>query len=438
MDDSNDNQNTIINQNKKKCGRPKTDIWDYFKEGPRNRGHCSAECNFCGWKQQVGQPIEMQGHIALNCLKVSPEVKSLFLEKVKNNGHLGYNKKIKISHNQPKIDEIFDSTKIDQAKIEMANRAIVKFFACCGYNPPCRQTLTEDMLNAEISHVITEINLKLNNEKNLTLASHRAGAELTDEIKENMVKGGKLKGYCQTRWMTACDCVSSVLRCEEALKNVGKGFRNQVCHKVVYWAIENIWIKMGGGENSSSKLIGQIAAFRDNLPSYNDEFVPKYYTVERCERIFSVMGWYMNKRRTRLSVNHLQNLTKLHTYYVSNAKTELKYTARDMNVKNDEEFYQLVRNELDNEDGDYGDTEDELVDIEEYEKFGHKSNDSILQSENYFNFVSKELVELLKLQEPRVVIEPVNVDHIVDHGNENFDIEKLLDQQFSEDDDVNV
>ncbi|CAB5359693.1 unnamed protein product [Rhizophagus irregularis] len=169
MDDSNDNQNTIINQNKKKCGHPKTDIWDYFKEGPRNRGHCSAECNFCGWKQQVGQPIEMQGHIALNCLKVLPEVKSLFLKKVKNNGHLGYNKKIKISHNQPKIDEIFDSTKIDQVKIEMANRAIVKFFACCGYNPPCRQTLTEDMLNAEISHVITEINLKLNNEKNLTL-----------------------------------------------------------------------------------------------------------------------------------------------------------------------------------------------------------------------------------------------------------------------------
>ncbi|CAB5197518.1 hypothetical protein RhiirA5_384588 [Rhizophagus irregularis] len=125
--------------------------------------------------------------------------------------------------------------------------------------------------------------------------------------------------------------------------------------------------------------------------------------------------------------------------------------ARDMNVKNDEEFYQLLRNgiyqnindeigkeELDNEDKDYGDTEDELIDIEEYEKFGYKSNDSILQSKNYFNFVSKKLVELLKLQELRVVIEPVNVDHIVDHGNENFDIEKLLDQQFSEDDDVNV
>ncbi|PKK56205.1 hypothetical protein RhiirC2_800528 [Rhizophagus irregularis] len=363
-----------------------------------------------------------------------------------------------------------------------------------------------------------------------------------------MVKGGKLKGYCQTRWMTAFNCVSSVLRCEEALKNIannnpdylkqnikeiitrrffmnaeelqlilkpikeaikylemknatlancflqliklfysiknlsethttfrqqcikafnkrwtqfdfrlymlayllhplyrGKGFQNQVCRKVVYWAIENIWIKMGGEENFSSKLIGQIAAFRDNLPPYNDEFISKYYTVERwwnyveqdegeenfiqqlalkvfsitphnagCERIFSVMGWYMNKRRTRLSINHLQNLTKLHTYYVSNAKTELKYTAKDMNAKNDEEFYQLVRNgiyqnindeieeeEFDGEDEDYDDTEDELVDIDEYEKFGYKNNDNVLQSENYFNFVLRELVELLKLQEPQ-------------------------------------
>jgi len=87
---------------------------------------------------------------------------------------------------------------------------------------------------------------------------------------------------------------------------------------------------MGGGENSSAILIGQIASFRDNLPPYNDPFISKYYTVVRwwnyveqdegeenyiqqlalkifsitphnagCERIFSVMGWYMNKRRTR-------------------------------------------------------------------------------------------------------------------------------------------
>ena len=39
--------------------------------------------------------------------------------------------------------------------------------------------------------------------------------------------------------------------------------------------------KNGRWRNFSFKLIGQIAAFHDNLPPYNDEFVPKYYTVER-------------------------------------------------------------------------------------------------------------------------------------------------------------
>ncbi|RGB28074.1 hypothetical protein C1646_768290 [Rhizophagus diaphanus] len=55
-------------------------------------------------------------------------------------------------------------------------------------------------------------------------ASHWTGAELTNEIKENIVNGGKLKRYCQTRWMTAFDCISSVLKCKEVLKNVEEEF----------------------------------------------------------------------------------------------------------------------------------------------------------------------------------------------------------------------
>ena len=72
----------------------------------------------------------------------------------------------------------------------MADHAVVKFFACYGipfhivdnpffidllltlcfeYNSPCRQTLSEDMLNLKISHVITEVNLKLSGEEFLTL-----------------------------------------------------------------------------------------------------------------------------------------------------------------------------------------------------------------------------------------------------------------------------
>ncbi len=67
---------------------------------------------------------------------------------------------------------------------------IVRFFACCeisfhvvenlffmdllhilclGYYLPSRNTLLENMLNAEILHITTKINLKINEEKYLTL-----------------------------------------------------------------------------------------------------------------------------------------------------------------------------------------------------------------------------------------------------------------------------
>jgi len=101
-----------------------------------------------------------------------------------------------------------------------------------------------------------------------------------------------------------------------------------------------------------------------------------------------------------------------------------------MNVTDDEEFYQLIRNsiyqninneieddEYSHEDENHDEEEGDLVDIKDYKKLSHiENNNSILQSENYFNFVSRDLVELLKLQEPQVVIEPVNIDRVVDHG----------------------
>ncbi|CAG8716931.1 12393_t:CDS:2 [Rhizophagus irregularis] len=126
---------------------------------------------------------------------------------------------------------------------------------------------------------------------------------------------------------------------------------------------------MDGRENSSSKLIGQIAAFRNNLPPYNDEFIPKYYTVEH---------WWNYVEQDEGEENFIQQLAlKVFSITPHNAGCE-----------------------------------------------------------RIFSVMGWELVELLKLQEPQVIIEPVNSDHIIDHGNKNFDIEELLDQQFNDDDNV--
>lgn len=145
-----------------------------------------------------------------------------------------------------------------------------------------------------------------------------------------------------------------------------------------------------------------------------------------------------------MSIDRLQNITKLHTYYVSNAKTELKYVAQDMNKMHDDEFHHLIRSsvqDIDDDDDDMDgeededeeddDDDDDLVDIEEDEKFGEENNNQLLQSENYFNLVSAELAELLKTQEPCVIIEPPAAE--IDHGEKEFDLDALLDQHLSND-----
>ncbi|CAG8854570.1 22556_t:CDS:2, partial [Gigaspora margarita] len=42
-----------------------------------------------------------------------------------------------------------------------------------------------------------------------------------------------------------------------------------------------------------------------------------------CERIWSICGWMTGKRRANLSVESLESLVKIHSYYITNRKSEL-------------------------------------------------------------------------------------------------------------------
>jgi hypothetical protein len=100
--------------------------------------------------------------------------------------------------------------------------------------------------------------------------------------------------------------------------------------KIIEYGIKEVWLKMGGGKTSSQILIGQFSSYRDKKAPYDHEFINEIYTVQSwwgmtyeendnrnyirdlalkvlsirphnagCERIFSVLGWMMSKRRTR-------------------------------------------------------------------------------------------------------------------------------------------
>ncbi|EXX60034.1 hypothetical protein RirG_183590 [Rhizophagus irregularis DAOM 197198w] len=128
----------------------------------------------------------------------------------------------------------------------------------------------------------------------------------------------------------------------------GKGLLPTVFRNIYLLAIK-IWVNMGGGETSSAKLISQIRSFylRDiefDYPFSNNEDVITWWRMcnpvpdeenhiqklalkilfitphnARCERVFSILGWFTNKRRTKLKVEKLEAMAKLHIHYIMNA-----------------------------------------------------------------------------------------------------------------------
>src|SRR5687768_15619468 len=71
----------------------------------------------------------MKGHLTLYYKKVSKDAKVFYLEEVKKiTVKLSAKKKL----DQPKIFEKFELIRIDNSKTIMINRAVIKFFTCCG------------------------------------------------------------------------------------------------------------------------------------------------------------------------------------------------------------------------------------------------------------------------------------------------------------------
>ena len=129
-------------------------------------------------------------------------------------------------------------------------------------------------------------------------------------------------------------------------------------------------------------------------------------------------------------MERLQGLAKLHAYYVSNVKTELKFAAQNMS---NDDVYNAMQNIFSDEIGleevveefEVEDIEEDIVDVDNGsdEQFDNDNNE--MKIENFFNLADKELAELLKTQEVHVVIEPI----IIDHGEKEFDIDSLLDKE---------
>ncbi|CAJ0767106.1 2199_t:CDS:2, partial [Entrophospora sp. SA101] len=136
-----------------------------------------------------------------------------------------------------------------------------------------------------------------------------------------------------------------------------KGFQNTIFREMSLFAMK-IWTDFGGGTNSCKILMAQIRKYSENYPPYDMEYIDNHDTPEiwwatcrqpdnfiqqlalklfavvphqvACERVFSVLDWMIGKRRTRIDTTRLQSMAQIHSFYITNAKTELNYPNSDL------------------------------------------------------------------------------------------------------------
>src|SRR5204863_314255 len=127
---------------------------------------------------------------------------------------------------QKKITASFESIEIENSKVKRINHALTRLFVCCGIpfsivSNPFFIDFVKSLCPAyELPNCVTFAGSWVNQELQLSKQSYKSGALLSEEIKNNFIEGGGLKGYCVTRWTTSFECLQSILRCERALHNV--------------------------------------------------------------------------------------------------------------------------------------------------------------------------------------------------------------------------
>ncbi|CAB4476985.1 unnamed protein product [Rhizophagus irregularis] len=125
---------------------------------------------------------------------------------------------------------------------------------------------------------------------------------------------------------------------------------------------------MGGGLKSAFTLAVQMNNYDDFKSPYNFPYIDELQTPQSwwlgckqsnhylqelalyilsivphsasCEHVFSVLNWFTQKRRSRLKVEKVSNMARLHSFYISNAQQELNYVGKNLS---DDAFSKIMQ-----------------------------------------------------------------------------------------------
>ena len=104
------------------------------------------------------------------------------------------------------------------------------------------------------------------------------------------------------------------------------------------------------------------------LPPYLQLLGIKLFSITphtaSCERIWSICGWMTGKRRTNLSVENLESLVKIHSYYINNKESELNLYSKEHAA---DDIYQELYNAQIEEEEEEDQNETENINLDEYD-----------------------------------------------------------------------
>ncbi|POG72040.1 ribonuclease H-like domain-containing protein [Rhizophagus irregularis DAOM 181602=DAOM 197198] len=194
-----------------------------------------------------------------------------------------------------------------------------------------------------------------------------------------------------------------------------KKFQDSTFRQMALTAMK-IWSKFGSDKRSCKILLSQLRSYGDNEPPYDMEYTDEYDTPElwwstcrqpnnyiqklalklfaitphqaACERAFSVLNWMIGKRRTRLDIDRLQSMVQMHSYYITNAKSELKFSSSDLSENELETALQEITTAMINNDDIFIDDDDIVLDDESIDLNDDDANTNDLIMENIMNLDS--------------------------------------------------
>ncbi|CAB4373971.1 unnamed protein product [Rhizophagus irregularis] len=337
---------TPTEQQKKKGGRPQSETY---------------------WP--CGYPNELEDHLANNCREVPELVHSFYLGVVSARdfgredtfSSPENSKKRKTQVDQRELIDWFESTNINSQKKASITRALVRAFICCEHN-------------------LAKITISgCNQITSFFKRSHIVGKLLTDATTTLQIVVGGLKTYCETRWTSMYEAVSSVSRLRIALEHVLKNNPNEITNKTntikklpfrgmvefhqhciesfnkywdkfdskiyilayflhpaycarglkaVYWktittTAAQIWQNNSGDRRSCNHLLAQMRNYELRKSPYNQEFDSHLETP---------MSWWLTIKDKYDYLPALaimvEAMAKIRSFYVSNIKNELAYVGQ--------------------------------------------------------------------------------------------------------------